>query len=231
MTFNNRIRYYNGVLNLEGRRMQTALENNVVEYQKSENDDIFVEIYSALIPTKRLILRKLRKSLPATILQDEIEAIYDDAVLSCVEKFSPEKGCGFVTFLTRETEDRRKMYLRYLNAEKRKSDAEAMAIDAKASADSETSIGELLADTAAVNAEDNLNCEVILDSLKNFMKTNARNHVNGSLIAFDAVYFETREEKHAAMRQLLGSDISTSGIHKKIKRAKEAFKKYLEENS
>lgn len=210
--------------------MSNKVDNIVVAYQESYDDDKFVELYNELKRTKEVLLNKLRKSLPAAVAIAEIESIYDDAVFVCSQKFDATKGCSFVTFLSRDVEDKRKMYLRQLNAEKRKSDIDAIALDAKISVDSETSVADMLADPLAADADDNLNCEDILNHLKTFMQINTKNHTNGSLIALDAVYFDTREEKHAAMRRLLDCEISTSAIHKKIKRAKLAFKEYLENN-
>ena len=211
--------------------MFNKIDSIVVDYQESYDDNKFVELYTELKQTREVLLHKLRKELPSSVSKDEIQAIYDDAIFRCAKKFDSSKKCSFVTFMSREIEDKRSMYVRAMNAEKRKSDNDAIALDAKVSPDSETSVAEMLADPLAADANDNLSCEDILTHLKTFMQSSTKNHTSGSLIAFDAVYFDTREEKHAAMRKLLGADLSTSAIHKKIKRAKLAFKEYLEKNN
>lgn len=215
---------------LEGKDLE-KIDDSVTAYQQNRTDENFVELYSALGVTMKKCFGRLRKALPAVVSNDDILGLIDDAVLSCIDKFDQQKGCSFVTFFCREIEDRRKDHVRHLNAEKRQADLTAVPLDAKLDNDTETTLVDMLTDDTATDAEDVLVAEGILDSLRAFRESSEKNKVHASLVAFDAVYFETREEKHAAMRQLLGKDISTSGLHKKVKKAKIAFREFLGENN
>lgn len=211
--------------------MSSSVEELVLQYQDCRENAVFNELYTELLPLKKVLLLQLRKSMPTTIPYADIESIYDDAIFYCAHKFSPGKGCAFKTFVSMEVEDSRKMHLRKLGATKRRADLTAVPLDAKLDNDTETAVVDMLTDDTATDAEDVLVAEGILDSLRAFRESSEKNEMFASLVALDAVYFETREEKHAAMCQLLGKDISTSGLHKKVKKAKIAFREFLGENN
>lgn len=216
-------------LNLEVSLMQ-KIDELVTEYKRNADEVVFEAIYEMLKPTRQQAAVRLRRSLPTSFGEAEIQEIIDDSVMQCIFNFSAEKGCSFITFLCRDIEDLRKMRIRKLNAEKRKSNVDAVALDATVSDDSDTCIADMLVDTNATDPLENLQCSDIVNSLKAFMQTSHKNHIAGTIIAYDVSSFESREEKHAAIENLLGQKMTTSGIHKKIKRAKVAFKNYLENN-
>lgn len=202
----------------------------VLAYQSERTDALFLEVYNSLEATRKKCFGRMRKSLPSAVTDADIYGIIDDAIMKCVKYFDPSKGSSFVTYLCKELESRRKDHVRHVNAEKRRGDMTAAHLDAPLEDDGGTTIGEQLQDTGAVNVDDLLAAQDIISSLTKFKEMSEKNSIYAALIAFDYTYFETREEKHDAMRLLLGKDFTTSGIHKKIKKAKLAFKQFLENN-
>lgn len=209
--------------------MLSTVEELVIQYQEKKDSDVFTEIYMELLPMKNIIVKKLRKRTPVAISDAEVETFFDDAVFHGAARFDATKGCSFNTFIYMVAEDMRRTHIRKLNAVKREADATAVSIDALATDSSETRIVDLIADDTAVDPMDVLAGSEMLESLKEFMAQSPKNYTAGTLIALDTVYFSTRDEKHAAMQKALGTELTTSGMHKKIQRAKTAFKKFLAE--
>lgn len=210
--------------------MLASVEELVIQYQDGRDNDIFNAIYAELLPMKQVLVRKLRKCTPSAISDADVETFYEDAIYICAAKFSADKGCSFKTFVSMKAEDMRMAHIRALNAEKRQADATAVSMDTLIADSSEMRVVDMIADTSATDPVELLTGSEILDKLQSFMAVNAKNHTAGALIALDTVYFTSREEKHTAVQKMLGAELSTSGIHKKIQRAKIAFQKYLEEN-
>lgn len=209
-----------------------TVEQFVADFQEG-NESAFSDIYNHLENTRSECIRRLRRKLPSMIGDADIEALFDDAILVATNSFQQDKGCSFVTFLKMTLEQRSKNLMSYINAEKRQADYYHVSLSAtNESDDGSDETDNLLAtlvDEKAINAEDNLQCSALMDSLKEFRKLSKKNREYADLIIYDSMVFESREEKHAAIQAMMGVSVKSSAIHKRVKRAKKAFKEYFEE--
>lgn len=209
--------------------MLNTVEGFVTEFQ-SGNESVFSDIYCQLENTRRDCIRMLRRKIPASICMADIEAMFDDALLEAATTFKDDQDCAFVSFLKYILEVKRKMLLRYINADKRKDALSAESLDKEFEPDSGSCLLDLLIDEDAVNAEDNVTCNDLIDLLQSFRDSSKKNKEYADLIAYDCMAFSSKQEKHNAIQGMLGVSLTSSAIHKKIKRAKNAFKEYTEIN-
>lgn len=207
----------------------TTIEEHIFAYQNG-NKELFESIYELLLPTKRQAISRLRKLLPSCVSDDDISAMYDDEVFLCLEKYDPDLEASFKTFLFKALETSRKMHIRYLNAEKRHGDYLAESLDCPINSNTEKTIVDLIVDDSSVNPIDNLTCIDIINSLNTFRNTSKVNRTYADLIACSAMPYNSEEEKITAVSKVLGEKIEKSAMHKRIKRARNAFKIFLQNN-
>lgn len=209
------------------------MTKNVVEAIadfKGGNAVRFTDIYSLTEATQGRCKRFLRKKLPATITDADISAIYDDALLQSVETFTGETDEEFEAYVYRASSSAGIDLLRKTNAEKRKANTGAISINSKVGTDETVEIADIVADTTKEHPDSLLACEDIIACLTAFRGINNKTREYADLIAFDTMLFPTKADKHDAMRGILGKDVTSSAIHKKLGRAKKSFREYLEEN-
>lgn len=209
--------------------MAGTVEQYVADYQGGDVA-AFSDIYDYAETMRKVTVKTLRKKLPSVVDDHEIDALFDSALLIAVTDFKEGEGCSFATFFKVVIENRKNNLLDAVNAEKRKCDYYHSSLDASVpddDGDSATLLATLL-DENAIDAMDNLQCHAIIEALQAFRKTSTKNAVYVDLIICDSMY-DTREEKHAAMREVLGSDFTASGIYKKLKKARAAFKEFFED--
>lgn len=209
-----------------------TVEQSVEEFQKG-NESVFTEIYLQLEGTKSECVKRLRRKIPSVIGEADLEALFDDALLYATNSFKQDKGCSFVTFLKVILEQRSKNLLRSINTEKRSADYYSVPLTATSDADSEndesSNLLATLADESAVSADENLACKDIMDVLKEFRCLSKQYKEYADLIIFDSMVFSSKAEKHAAICAYMGSTVTSSALHKRIKRAKKAFRQYFDD--
>lgn len=209
--------------------MAETVEQYVADYQGGDVA-AFSDIYDYTEPMREVTVRSLRKKLPSVIDDHELDALFDSALMIAVADFKQGEGCSFSTFFKMVIEKRKNNLLDAVNAKKRQCDYYHTSLDASVAeddGDSATLLTTLL-DENAIDAVDNLQCHAIFDALQDFRETSPKNAIYVDLIICESMY-DTREEKHAAMREVLGSDFTASGIYKKLKKARAAFKEFFED--
>ena len=183
-----------------------------------------------LLPTKRRAISRLRKLLPSFVNSDDINVMYDDTLLSCVKMYEFCSEASFNTYLFESLENARKMYIRHLNAKQKKIERSTESIDCPIADDTERTLEDVIVDDTSVNPVDNLICSDIISSLNAFRDTNKTNKAYADLIVCCAIPFNSEEEKLLAVSKVIGEEIGKSAMHKRIKRARSAFKTFLQKN-
>lgn len=208
--------------------MTNTVEQHVRDFQLG-NAEAFEDIYEKLLSIKSQVISKLRKSLPSSVDNFEISAMYDDVVWKCSCTYQADLGTAFTTFLYKAAENECKMRIRSLNAEKRAANFYGVSLDStENSEDGSVALLNTLADEAAIDAQENVECLDMVELLEDFSSRSRLNKEYADLLIFNALPYTSNKEKHAVICDYLGETITASAIHKRIKRARSAFKKHTE---
>ncbi len=209
--------------------MLSTVDQQILEYTKGDSE-VFYDIYVSMESFKHKCFISLRRKLPASISNEDLYAIYDDVFLNILENKSLQNQEELKKFIHVELHSRSVDLLRFVKAEKRQSLNESVTLNSKVSEDSETELIDIIEDASIVDPDINLACEELVSLLKKFRQVNKKNKEYADIIVCNSMLFPNQEEKLKAMCNVLGVEVTPSSLYKKLKRAKNAFKKFSEEN-
>lgn len=213
-----------------------TIEELVLEFQGG-NSTVFNELYVALQSEMKKMAKWLRRNMPTAVVDDDISALCDDALLSAVGTFSAEQGAKFTTHFWNVLGNMRKTTLDKCNAEKRtgrkkdESDDSTLvnlSIDYGKTEDG-LLIAEVLEDFSAQKGIAEVEGSAIMNNLIAYSALSSKTNMNAILIVHDTMFYETAEEKYDTLRELTGLTASNSALRKKCQRAKADFRAFVVE--
>lgn len=205
------------------------IETLVKQYQ-SGVAEAFTEIYAAFANDRKTICYSLRKSLPSVITDSDIQAIYDDSLLTAADCYCYQLGgkASFKTYLYAIVRNNRLNAIRYATQKKRDCTIQLVSTIVNGEGQ-EAEATETLHDPESMKLFEQAEGCPLLEQLQEYGTVNRRTALNSVLIAWDTLgSFSTATAKYEYMRRITGLTGSDCALRKRIQRAKADFKLWLQ---
>ncbi len=212
----------NNVLTSNGR-----IETLVAQHQ-SGVAEAFTEIYAAFANDRKTICYSLRQSLPSAVTDSDIQAIFDDSLLTAANYYYDTEGtASFRTYLYAIVRNNKLNAFRYAYTKKRDCTIQLVSTIVN-SEGQEAEATEVLSDPESMQLFEQVEGCPMLEQLQEWGTVNRRTALNSLLIAWDTLgSFSTATAKYEYMRRITGLTGSDCALRKRIQRAKADFKLWL----
>lgn len=211
----------NNVLTSNGR-----IETLVAQYQ-SGVAEAFTEIYASFANDRKTICYSLRRSLPSAVTKSDIQAIFDDSLLTAANYYDTEGAASFKTYLYAIVRNNKLNAFRYATQKKRDCNIQLISTIVN-SEGQEAEATETLHDPESMQLFEQAEGSPLLEQLQEWGTVNRRTSLHAVLIAWDTLgSFSTASEKYEYMRRITGLTGSNCALRKRIQRAKAEFKQWL----
>lgn len=209
-----------------GKYSMKEIESLVLQYQEGDIA-IFDRIYEELEKDKHTIIAWLRRNSPVSVTDADIHAIYDDALLASVDTYKAGDAT-FISYFRTVCNNKRAELARFVGRKKRASETPDVNLEHEITEGLTVvdSTEDLSASELMLQAEGS----EILFLLQEYGKQSSKKSLNATLIAHETLHFISSKEKYNSIRNITGLTASDTALRLKCKRAKEDFRKFVEEN-
>lgn len=202
------------------------VESLVWEFQKG-NVEVFDTIYTQLKGERNIMISWLRKGMPTTISNHEIAAIFDDALLTSVEKYKEGSEASFITFLKGTIKLMKNSTLKHINRKKRKAEFGEISFDLESDGES-INLNETVEDCSALEMFTNLLGSETFYLIDEYSSISDKKKMNALLlITYHSEHADTNV-KFSELRRITGGNETEDALRKKCQRAKTDLLKYLQ---
>lgn len=203
------------------------IETLVKQYQTGVAE-AFTEIYAAFANDRKTICYSLRRSLPSAVTKSDIQAIFDDSLLTAANYYDTEGAASFKTYLYAIVRNNKLNAFRYATQKKRDCTIQLVSTIVN-SEGQEAEATETLRDPESMKLFEQAEGCPLLEQLEEYGTVNRRTALNSVLIAWDTLgSFSTATAKYEYMRRITGLTGSDCALRKRIQRAKADFKLWLQ---